>query len=384
MEIQMRIKKFDPELNVNLDLLEQYKDTYRKYTQGGAIEPRSIQNDGVVHNIIMCVLIKHSNGPVIDIKEVVMELEALPSPGRLFFVLLLTVRGLQDEELGKILIDCIVARHPRGFKFVKDSLAVPDPGPQYAFLTRQYFRQNGSKQYLVAKDFYDYFANADIQKLTYGMLPRNAAGFVQLPSVFDEGGESPVEWFYYAIGDNDFMPGVGVTEDTKEPDKEAQGKMVVSWYRDGYHSYIFEAIYDDDDYVKDKSCNRFTYISDSNGMSKIKNDVFFKGTVQFIFCLISYIHSGKPDLREFRNKIRVSKKNGVDQVRTKDRSLAQDPISLVGFGWKKPRNYEHKITEVQPYPAIRWYGSGRSKTRTVWITGHTREYGKEKDLVGNG
>ena len=114
--------------------------------------------------------------------------------------------------------------------------------------------------------------------------------------------------------------------------------------------------------------------SDVEGKCAIQNDLIFEFVSQ-PFKMLAYIHSGQPDIREFRNEI-AYRGNSKTQVVKKDRILSQENIHLVGYNWKKAPIYHVDSTRVSGH--FRWqrYDKGLSKVKLTWINEHERNFRK--------
>lgn len=96
----------------------------------------------------------------------------------------------------------------------------------------------------------------------------------------------------------------------------------------------------------------------------------------FILKSYLYIHSGDPDLREYRAP-KPPQTNKVKKVRLwyrhhENQSLVD--MVLVGFNFKKPTVYSVDKTSVIGH--FRWqpYGTQRSQVKLIWIEAHERTF----------
>ena len=90
--------------------------------------------------------------------------------------------------------------------------------------------------------------------------------------------------------------------------------------------------------------------------------------------ILAYIHSGQPDIREFKNELRY--RGNSSKVVKKDQLLSQENIHLVGYNWKKAPIYHIDSTRVSGH--FRWqrYDKGLSKVKLTWINEHQRCFRK--------
>lgn len=88
-----------------------------------------------------------------------------------------------------------------------------------------------------------------------------------------------------------------------------------------------------------------------------------------------YIHSGDPDLREFRpTRCPQSPKK---QRRWFKQNIAKIPMTLVGFDFKKPKVFSKDETRVRFHSRWQPYGPQRSKVKLIWIDEHVRRLNKQ-------
>lgn len=97
--------------------------------------------------------------------------------------------------------------------------------------------------------------------------------------------------------------------------------------------------------------------------------------VQYILKCLLYINSGDPDLREF--KPAPKPKNAKAIKRWRRENLATVPIILVGFDYKKPRQFASGESFVNTHERWQPYGPGKSLVKLIWVKEHTRHYKKE-------
>ncbi|GAF88088.1 unnamed protein product, partial [marine sediment metagenome] len=115
--------------------------------------------------------------------------------------------------------------------------------------TKATYLKNKGRQYLIGRDFYDYFSRANIKNLTYGMLPVQATGFIQLPAPYLDDPHLKLDNFYYAIStDSAFFgvpPGIGHRRKGKDWSDvdDLQGTILISWNFLGVTHHILEAVY---------------------------------------------------------------------------------------------------------------------------------------------
>lgn len=95
--------------------------------------------------------------------------------------------------------------------------------------------------------------------------------------------------------------------------------------------------------------------------------------IKYIMNAYLYIHSGQPDLREWKPTIIKTKKQKKIR-RLEKENLASIPVTLVGFDYKKQKIYSVESSETQGH--FRWqpYGEKRDKIKLIWIDNYTRHF----------
>jgi len=104
---------------------------------------------------------------------------------------------------------------------------------------------------------------------------------------------------------------------------------------------------------------------------------FMRETIEFILKCVLYINSGDPDLRH----LKPTPKPPADAKRKHHRRWAREnecpvPVTLLGFGYKKPREFSKDTAFVNTH--MRWqpYGPNRSKIKLIWVKEHERQLKK--------
>jgi len=94
--------------------------------------------------------------------------------------------------------------------------------------------------------------------------------------------------------------------------------------------------------------------------------------IKYILKCVLYIHSGDPDLREFRPEPRPHNQKRLKRWRREN--LCKIPLTLVGFDYKKPKEFSVGSTFVDTH--LRWqpYGPQRSQVKLIWVRPHERHY----------
>jgi hypothetical protein len=88
-------------------------------------------------------------------------------------------------------------------------------------------------------------------------------------------------------------------------------------------------------------------------------------------CLL-YLNSGTPDLRPYKKPKIFNLTKSKKKLR-KIQSLPSLPMTLVGFGWKKPILYSVSGTTVRPHWRWQYYPSKQNHD-LIWIKEHTRKF----------
>lgn len=100
----------------------------------------------------------------------------------------------------------------------------------------------------------------------------------------------------------------------------------------------------------------------------------------FIFNALLYIQSGDPDLREYSPPQKPPGFKGRERSwRKLHKDQSMYPMTLIGYGYKKPPMRYVDSTMVAGH--FRWqpYGEGFSKIKLIWIETHERVYKKENE-----
>lgn len=107
---------------------------------------------------------------------------------------------------------------------------------------------------------------------------------------------------------------------------------------------------------------------------------FTNEIIEYVLKCLLYVNSGDPDLREFRPtpKPRGSPRQLRKWRKAARAEICEIPVTLVGFDYKKPREFTAGDVHVDTH--LRWqpYGPGREKVRLIWVRAHVRHYGKEE------
>ena len=97
-----------------------------------------------------------------------------------------------------------------------------------------------------------------------------------------------------------------------------------------------------------------------------------KPAARVVMNALLYLHSGTPDLREYKVP-QASRRIRDDHIRR----YGKEPCILVGYDWKKPR-LEHSVRGHW-----RWqpYGEKLSKVKLIWIDAHNRGVQVDQDVI---
>lgn len=103
---------------------------------------------------------------------------------------------------------------------------------------------------------------------------------------------------------------------------------------------------------------------------------------RFLINALVYIKSGDPDLRDYTPPKKPANFSGRERAWVRaNRENSLYPMTLVGFGYKKP-NLRH-VDESAVTGHFRWqpYGTGRTQVKLIWISAHVRKYEKPVDQL---
>lgn len=102
----------------------------------------------------------------------------------------------------------------------------------------------------------------------------------------------------------------------------------------------------------------------------------FKQAIQYAFKCWVYIHSGDPDLREFKPVLPTytTNRKKLERFHAANPQEALIPMTLVGFNFQKPIEYSKDMTTVSGH--FRWqpWGARRERVKLIWIDAHERHY----------
>ena len=105
---------------------------------------------------------------------------------------------------------------------------------------------------------------------------------------------------------------------------------------------------------------------------------FSRGLIEYVLKCLVYIHSGDPDLREFRPTPKPeSKAKPKHQRRWLRENFFPIPITLIGFDYKKPRQMSVDSTWIDTFQRWQPYGPNLSKVKLIWVKPHERHYHKD-------
>lgn len=109
-------------------------------------------------------------------------------------------------------------------------------------------------------------------------------------------------------------------------------------------------------------------------------ELFPKEVIFYAINAFLYVHSGEPDLRQYRPPKRPTT-NKAKVQRLYDRKMENQStraMTLVGFDFKKPKTFEIDSTTVRAH--FQWYltGPGRTVRKLVWKDPHVRRFDRDE------
>lgn len=246
-------------------------------------------------------------------------------------------------------------------------------------LLHAHWLSHGRKTYQVCKGFFDIFKRLDLSKLTTDSLPSSMSGYVELPEDIKDKDGDAFRGFYFFVG-----PGKDLLKDDENwtsAFNDADGTVnndsrviALSWLDDTHAigriflpfngGEVITDVFSSYKYEERALLHQGMYRKDSM-VDGLADDV------RIMLNLLVYLESAKPDLRTFRNEIKYQSRTSRTPVR-KDKSLSQEEIILVGFGYEKSNIYKKDIFMQPPYWATRHFGEGRSKSRRVLVMGSVK------------
>lgn len=239
-----------------------------------------------------------------------------------------------------------------------------------------YLRQ--SKNYLIAKDFFDEFKKIQLKGLRFRDLPIGS-GYIHFPTPIEDAEGSKFDHCYFLSGLSNEEIRLNLHRHRAPTDKTHKA--------DGNKIIIVTVINDttgeirnwSTKYPKDENMDLQTwfdgadeYLYDIRGGVTVKKAVF--GGISAVTAnVLAYLNSGQPDISQFKNHIRYRGNSKTKPINA-DRDLSLLPIELVGFNWLKSNYHSEDAWLVKSH--FRWqrYGPGLCNVKLVTIKEHEKSW----------
>ena len=249
------------------------------------------------------------------------------------------------------------------------------------------FKHHGNQIYKMGRDFGNQLNKVDL-KLKGSMLPSSMAPIcIEFPENLElrlggPRGET-AKCAYVWIMDED-ADGSRVTmvhqrnwHELDEAEEISTDKVILTlipvYKADGkldFHYYDTGSLGIDDNQSIESAIER---------SNKVSTTPWSTNVINYILKCVLYIHSGDPDLREFRAPTPPNSSKKKAKFVKSHENLSLYDLIYVGYGYKKEMFFYKDSTEVSGH--FRWqpYGEGLSKVKLIWIDAHTRNYKNLKD-----
>ena len=239
------------------------------------------------------------------------------------------------------------------------------------------FKIKGEKIYKISRAFGEELLKVDLD-LTGDCIPRSKEVLcIEFPDTISfkiKDGES--ETFYLrcvfiSLTDSKDIIGYPVRKENKTEDEKLEGLFNL-WFpqynKDGSLSKRFTNV----DILYRSYKDKF-----SETLENTENHVFgFNSAIEYAFKCWVYIHSGDPDLREFKPVLPTytTNRKKLERFHAANPQEALVPMTLVGFNFQKPIEYAVDMTTVSGH--FRWqpWGARRERVKLIWIDAHERHY----------
>lgn len=255
----------------------------------------------------------------------------------------------------------------------------------YLFILSLYQNDLIGKTYTVSKDFYKIFKEISLDNIQARHLPVDCSGYIELPEPLSDRDDDKIKGFFFYIGDvrnylrlDDPIEWKSYIQDQNEDKLLPDQKCISCTWLDhkGSTGYFFHPLPEDEKTLLKNSFKntRFelrTFTPNNVKVNKYNSDGFMP-YIAVMLNILAYLKSGNPDLREFRNDIKYKSLGSKTPVRA-DKNLAQDPITLIGYGWAKDPIWKKTHWVSKPYWAERRYGPGRSLSKVVLCQGSIKQ-----------
>lgn len=252
-----------------------------------------------------------------------------------------------------------------------------------AFATYVMFCKGGERIYKVGREFGEVLNKADLE-VRAELIPETGIFFcVEFPENMRFHDPNQDDYFHCAY--------IAVQKaDTPERGREKSG-IYRPVDRHGKPLYavieILLPCYKADGSAKDEENNTTLCFRDPNenisecinrAQENSQHPIACPEVFEYLMKFLIYLGSGEPDLRFYRApKPTTENPKKLKRWLREQENRSMVDMTLVGFGWKKPRVYQVGETTVTGHPRWQPYGPRKEKVKLIWIEPHIRHYKKE-------
>lgn len=254
-----------------------------------------------------------------------------------------------------------------------------DVGIFFANVLCCYDAYGDEKVHLFEDRFFEKFKKVCLDKLRFADMPEFASGFVQLPSYIKDDDGDELNSFWYYIGPFNKIPAHHRVKGGYPNATPDDSVIFFAWIDKNYNRcYTFKTVPKDkeirlSDAFKGKGYKKMEFLVDHPEEKTIVGQDFYVYHVPIMLNTVAYLHSGKPDIREFVNEVRLKSASGKEILRA-DKDLSQAKIMLIGYNWLKDKNYQDDSWSSAAHLGWRYCGEGRKELRLVWVKGSVKKW----------
>lgn len=241
------------------------------------------------------------------------------------------------------------------------------------------FALQGAPIYKIGRTFGEVFLRTNGRVATKFLPFNNKIICIEFPESidFDFKDGDRARCVYIGASSENVDPTYRYDEGTRPVQKEI--RMLVPLYRDGVmvgrdeYAMLMSGEEENLDDVILEGIRRITPIGSEFRLPGAVTG-FSAEFIRYVLGLFLYIHSGAPDMREFRPSPRPTSAKNSKQRKWLLNNEAGIPMTLVGFDYKKDRVYSVSSTTVEGHPRWQPYGPQNSLVKWIWIDEHERHF----------
>ena len=250
-----------------------------------------------------------------------------------------------------------------------------------------YLKQKDSKIYTLQKSFFEKFKKVNFKMIQYKHLPKEAMGFVQFPEpIKDRFSKKNYTSFFYFCGHLENIHNehfIMQQERTYDINEDSINVLAVAFFDEEYELY-FEWRYfplDLNMTVEESFKNITRSEVTDNGIKTTIIPEGYDDNLAIMVNTIAYLHSGDPDIRTIKNRIRYQSPTSQTPIKA-DKHLSLSNIIEVGFNYKKDRLQYTDEWHSMAHMGWRRCGTLKSQIKLVLVKGSTKSW-KKKEQKAN-